>query len=137
MFQVRPSSLGPTAATDVTGFGLGGIFGNGQSLPVLRVQLWTEAVPLMTGGSTSRPWAWFRLEVLPTSDSAIIAQAAAGLTPFFDLMFDAQTSGGMILAIDSGRVAQLKAWLEERGEMAAVVGEVLPERADGFSLVLC
>ncbi len=132
-------AFGLTAATDVTGFGLGGHLLEMAKASRCCVQLWTEAVPLMTG---VRDLA--AMGLVPAGSFANKrfchhrVQAAAGLDAvLLDLMFDAQTSGGMILAIDSGRVAQLKAWLEERGEMAAVVGEVLPERADGFSLVLC
>lgn len=70
------------------------------------VQLWMPRRCPLWRVRSSRPWAWFRLEVLPTSTFCHHrVQAAAGLDAvLLDLMFDAQTSGGMILAIDSRRV---------------------------------
>ena len=41
-----------------------------------------------------------------------------------DLMFDPQTSGGLLLAIPEADVAEYLAEMEKRGEQAFVIGEV-------------
>ena len=50
--------------------------------------------------------------------------------------FDAQTSGGMLLAVPRDRLEEVRAFLRENGDLAAVVGEVLPVQADGAALRL-
>jgi selenide,water dikinase len=54
-----------------------------------------------------------------------------------DLMFDAQTSGGMVLGVPHGMVKDVRDWLCERGELAAVIGSVEATRLDGKRLILC
>ena len=44
--------------------------------------------------------------------------------------FDAQTSGGMLLAVPRDRLEEVRAFLRENGDLDAVVGEVLPAQAD-------
>ena len=50
--------------------------------------------------------------------------------------FDAQTSGGMLLAVPRDRLEEVRAFLRENGDLDAVVGEVLPAQADGAALWL-
>ena len=53
-------------------------------------------------------------------------QAAEGLDPIhFDLMFDAQTSGGLLLAVKPHLLDRAMAMLEAAGETAAPVGRAL------------
>jgi selenide,water dikinase len=54
-----------------------------------------------------------------------------------DLMFDAQTSGGLVLGVPGGLAEDVRIWLESRGEMATIIGSVEASRADGKRLVLC
>ena len=54
-----------------------------------------------------------------------------------DLMFDAQTSGGLVLSIPGKIAEDVRIWLESRGEMAALIGSVESLRTDGKRLVLC
>lgn len=41
------------------------------------------------------------------------------------IVFDAQTSGGIVLAVPGEELATVRDWLEARGEMAVEIGEVL------------
>ena len=52
------------------------------------------------------------------------------LDPFrLDLLYDAQTSGGMLVAVPADRLPRLLDELRKAGSLAAaVVGEVLPRR---------
>ena len=49
-------------------------------------------------------------------------------------VFDAQTSGGLLLAVPEERLEQAFGLLAEQDEGAWLVGEVLPERLDGKAL---
>jgi selenide,water dikinase len=50
---------------------------------------------------------------------------ASGLDPIrCDLVFDAQTSGGLVLAVPAAKVAAAREMLEAAGDLAAVIGRV-------------
>jgi selenide,water dikinase len=51
-----------------------------------------------------------------------------------DLVFDAQTSGGLVLAVPEERVEAVQAFLRERGDMAACIGRVVPREDADASL---
>lgn len=126
------------AATDITGFGLGGhllemakasrccVHLQVDSVPLMSNALELAAMGLMPAGSFANKQFCHHCVRISTRLDALR----------LDLMFDAQTSGGMLLAIESTRAGELKAWLEERGELAALVGEVVPETSDGTLLEL-
>ena len=50
------------------------------------------------------------------------------------VLFDAQTSGGLLLAVPEHLADRARALLEAGGDGAWIVGEVLPERPDGVLL---
>ena len=52
------------------------------------------------------------------------------------LVFDAQTSGGILLSVPPEKVDAAAEILGEYGDLAAIVGEVRKARADGKELVL-
>ncbi|AGW14533.1 putative Selenide, water dikinase [Megalodesulfovibrio gigas DSM 1382 = ATCC 19364] len=118
-------ALGLAAATDVTGFGLGGHLlemarasGVSITLSLQDIPFIEEAVELAGMG------------LLPEGSHAnrrFCASAvavAAGLDPVrSDLVFDAQTSGGLVLGVPGPLVKQAVRMLEDRGELAAIIGE--------------
>jgi selenide,water dikinase len=59
-----------------------------------------------------------------------LSDAAAG-HPALDLLFDPQTSGGLLLGISAERAELLVTALRAAGDEAAVIGVVAPPRADG------
>ena len=127
------------AATDVTGFGLGGHLLEMAMASDRTIRLLTESVPIM-----GRAEELARVGLLPAGSHANKHYCHAtvlredGLdTVRVDLMFDAQTSGGLVLGVPADKAGEVCEWLGQRGEMAAVVGGVEPLRADGKRLVLC
>lgn len=117
------------AATDVTGFGLGGhlleMAGASKAaveLDLDRVPFLPEAVEFASMGMI--PAGSFANRNFCTKHVA----AAPGVDPILlDLVFDAQTSGGMVLAVPGDRVDQARSMLLAGGDMAEVIGRAVPE----------
>ncbi|EPR34739.1 selenide, water dikinase [Alkalidesulfovibrio alkalitolerans DSM 16529] len=118
--------LGLRAATDVTGFGLGGhllemahasnvsIALASADVPVIDEALDLAAMGLLPAGShANRKFCASAVHVEPGVD---------GLRA--DLCFDAQTSGGLVLAVPEEKVPDALRMLAEAGEPAHVVGRV-------------
>ncbi len=133
------AAFGLRAATDVTGFGLGGHLLEMATASGCTVRLQTGAVPIM-----GRAAELAGIGLLPVGSHANrhycdkTVMQLPGLDPItVDLMFDAQTSGGMVLAVPEELVDEVRAWLTAQGEMAAIIGGVERQRSDGRRLVLC
>ena len=131
--------FGLGAATDITGFGLGGHLLEMAMASDCSVRLDVSAVPLM-----GRALELAQVGLLPAGSFAnkhfcgktVMADSQLD-TVLIDLMFDAQTSGGLVLAVPERQAAEVCVWLEDRGEMAAVIGTTEPARSDGKRLRLC
>ncbi len=133
------TTFGLRAATDVTGFGLGGHALEMARASSCTIHLDVNAVPLM-----EHALDMVRVGLLPLGSHAnkhychATVSASPTIDPILlDLMFDAQTSGGMVLGVPEKKSLEVGNWLRARGEMAAVIGFVEPLRADGKHLVLC
>jgi selenide,water dikinase len=121
---------GLQAATDVTGFGLLGHLGNiiaassvGARLQVARVPLLPHARRLAEAG------------VVPGGTTRNLAAAAGvqwadGISPAEQLLLaDAQTSGGLLLAVPETKVDAVLEGLRQKATLArAVVGEITDQR---------
>jgi selenide,water dikinase len=121
---------GVHAATDVTGFGLLGHLREMALASGLAARVDAAAVPLLPGivelaaagavpGGTRRNLG----SVAPTTDFAASIDETLRL-----VLADAQTSGGLLLAVPADRRGQLEAALIEEGVEAAMIGEL--ERGD-------
>jgi selenide,water dikinase len=122
------ASGGVHAATDVTGFGLAGHAAEMAEAATLTVELDTRALPRIDGidplvvpryhtraSKTNRAFLEGRLQIEPNADPIGV-----------ELAFDAQTSGGLLLAVDPDHAAKLVEELRHRDAMAAaVVGRVV------------
>lgn len=115
-------------ATDITGFGLGGHLLEMARASSCDVRLWPAAVPFMSGAHSLAAQG-----LVPAGSFANKGfcrqqvHISGNLDPVvFDLLFDAQTSGGMVLAAPAKKIQALQAWLQDRGELAEIIGEVLP-----------
>ena len=125
------------AATDITGFGLGGHLlemarGSGvavevdtASLPFIdNVEDFASDGLISAGTYANRKHCACRTFVTPGVDTLRAT-----------LVFDAQTSGGLVLAVPSERVDEALERLAALGEPGWPIGRVLPLR-DGAQLVL-
>lgn len=121
-------ALGLRAATDVTGFGL-----CGHLLEVLRASHVDAVVELSAVRFMDRALELAAIGLLPAGSHAnrkhFGADVAAGpsLDPLaMDLLFDAQTSGGLLLAVPGHRLSDALGMLTDAGEMALHIGAVEP-----------
>lgn len=119
--------MGLKAATDVTGFGLGGHILEMAQASKSLVAIDSEAVPML-----DKALELASIGLVPEGSHANrlhcknATEVATGVDSLrLDLIFDAQTSGGLVLAVPEERVQEAISFLEERGELAAVIGEVL------------
>jgi selenide, water dikinase len=124
-------AAGVSAATDVTGFGFAGhAFELAEgSRTTLRIRL--AALPALPG-LESLDVTKFRTRASKTNREYTEAgtKFEGGLDPFrLDLAYDAQTSGGLLIAVPPDRLTILLDGLTTAGTLAAaVVGEVLPRQ---------
>jgi selenide, water dikinase len=125
-------AAGVRAATDITGFGLLGHLGNILRSSKLAAELWMDNVPVL---GHARQIAG---EGLVPGGTARNLAAAEPLTHFDDgvthaervLLADAQTSGGLLLAVRPERLEQLlDALTREETPAAAVIGRLVEGNA--------
>jgi len=116
------------AATDITGFGLGGhLLEMIAASRGVRAEIRTQDVPFQTpavdlasqgripaGSYANRNFCQGAVRVAEGGDPIMA-----------DLIFDAQTSGGLLLAVPEKLLPQARALLADAGDLAAHVGEVL------------
>ncbi len=132
------AEAGASACTDVTGFGLfGHVIGMARGAGV-TVRIFADALPAFPGAIEAIrdgvvPGAVERNREHVGEDISV----ADGVPPeLVDLGFDAQTSGGLLIALPAARHEQLLAALAKRGVMAATVGEVTGESAGEIVVTL-
>ena len=118
--------VGVDAATDVTGFGLVGHLHEVTHASGLAARVTAGAVPLLPGAR-----ALAEAGVVPGGSRRNADHFGrwvswdAGVDPVTRaLLCDAQTSGGLLLAVPQERRAALEAALARRGVAAAVIGRV-------------
>lgn len=121
--------LGLRGATDVTGFGLGGHLLEMANSSGCRVEITASAVPVLPDALELAA-----MGLVPEGSHANRAfcghavSVAQGVDPVrLDCIFDAQTSGGMLLAVPEALLEQARAMLTAQGEPADVIGRVLAE----------
>ncbi len=126
--------LRPSAATDVTGFGLAGHLGSMLRASKASAVLDLAALPALPG-ALSLLRRGVRSTAHPENAKARRAMwvdEAAARRPALDLLFDPQTSGGLLLGIPAERAEALLQALRAAGDpAAAVIGVVAAPRADG------
>jgi selenide,water dikinase len=127
---------GASAATDITGFGLLGHGGEMARASEVALEITASAVPLLDrarelvltgavpGGSKTNRCEHERYTTY-----------AAGVDEALRVLFsDAQTSGGLLIAMHPDRAAALQAALRTTGECAAAIGRVA--NGSGISVVV-
>ena len=131
-------AMGLKAATDITGFGLAGHVLEMARGSNVSVELETAALPFM---EQAEELASFGLIPAGTyrnrehcSCRTTISESAEELRSL--LTFDAQTSGGLLLAVPQERVQEACERLGALGEPAYVVGRVIPLREKKEQLII-
>ncbi len=126
------SALGVRAATDVTGFGLLGHATEIAQTSAVTLHIQAAQVPLLNGAMTCAvQWTF------PGGTAANRLAYEGGVRFVGDvseelqmLLFDAQTSGGLLIALPADRQAAFAAEMETRGAAWWLIGEVAPREGD-------
>jgi len=124
------AKLGLTGATDVTGFGLGGHLIELAEASGVSARLDLDAIPFIPEAVELAGMGMLPAGSICNRDYyKVKTSAAQELDPIrYDLVFDAQTSGGLILSVPQQRLTEALSMLEEAGETAAVIGEILSDK---------
>jgi selenide,water dikinase len=122
------------AATDVTGFGLAGHALGMARASQVSFRIFTGRLPLHEGVvELQRAGIKTRGTATNRAHAEVAVRVAAGLSPdLADLVYDPQTSGGLLIALPAERAGRLVKRLHESGvSHAARIGEVIhAERAE-------
>jgi selenide,water dikinase len=115
------------ACTDITGFGLAGHLSEMAAASGVTARLDAGRIPLIPG---VRPLVSENKAGGLSSNrehfGQVLSLEAAVDPVLVDLLYDPQTSGGLLAAVDPATVAPLMARLEAAGVPAVEVGEILP-----------
>lgn len=122
------------ACTDVTGFGLGGHILEMARAGRIEVTIDTKSVPVIP---EARDYA--AMGLIPAGSYATkhfcehLVKIRPGVeTIFLDLLFDPQTSGGLVIALGPDEADQCLSELRQNGvEAAAMIGEVIGPHPKG------
>ena len=125
---------GSGACTDVSGFGLAGHLGEMLRASGVSARLDLDALPALDGAcellaqgvrSTAH-------DANATGRRGIAVDPAVSGRPALELLFDPQTSGGLLFGVSEGAARAAVAALHEAGDArAAIIGRVTPPREDG------
>lgn len=118
--------VGPAAATDVTGFGLVGHLHNLLRLSGAAAELWFSEIPVLEEVFPLAEKGTFPGGSLRNSDhySQFVEFEDSISKPERMIVFDAQTSGGLLIAVEPGRESDLIDGLEKRSLQSRVIGKV-------------
>jgi selenide,water dikinase len=107
--------LGAHAATDVTGFGLAGHLSTLLERDGLRARIDRGAVPFLPGARLL--WQQGLRSTAHPANRDAFASRVAGATPLDEAwLFDPQTAGGLLLALDPARSEECRRTFREAGE---------------------
>lgn len=124
--------LGLAGATDVTGFGLGGHLLEMARASKVRAEISVSGIPFMEQAVDLAGMGMLPAGSLVNKKfCASVVSVDQGVDPLLaDMVFDAQTSGGLILSVPEDKVSDAEAILIGYGDLAARVGRVLPSEED-------
>lgn len=119
---------GATACTDITGFGLAGHLLEMLQSSGLSAELYLEQLPTLDGAiqTTKKGFTSSLAPQNHTVEQFIQAEIKSRNNPKYELIFDPQTSGGLLAAIASDLVADCLDDLQKNGYRSAIqVGTML------------
>ena len=123
--------VGVSACTDITGFGLIGHAYELAEASKVTLSFFAERIPIFDGCER-----YVKMGLIPgvSKLSKKYLKDAVRIDPevredLVDIMFDAQTSGGLLISLPKGKVELLCTKLREKGVMTAeIIGEVHKRR---------
>ncbi|MFA5351108.1 MAG: selenide, water dikinase SelD, partial [Candidatus Omnitrophota bacterium] len=133
-------TAGVHASTDVTGFSLIGHLNEMLESTGLAAELWLNNIPFLSGAeqfyseafscSVNRNMHYF-------SDLVEVARAVDGYANAgkIALLYDAQTSGGILISASSEQVLKIMEILDDNNVKGAVVGRIIPRLEKPISIV--
>lgn len=126
------------AATDVTGFGLGGHLLEMAQASRMTIVLYADTLPLLP-----HAYEYAADGLIPAGSHNNLRYCAeqtlvrGSIAPALEsIVFDMQTSGGLVLAVPPEKLGDAQRLLQQQGEKFWIVGRVTPPRDDGKSLVI-
>ena len=134
---MRATGNGVHAATDVTGFGLLGHLHNMLAASGMAAEIDAAAVPLLPKAVELAERGAIPGGTKRNRDALgpHVKIADGGPEPVRVLLFDAQTSGGLLIAVDPDRASALLAALEREGTpVAAKIGRIARGVAGAISV---
>lgn len=120
------NAVGASACTDITGFGLIGHSRNIAAASGVALRFEAGALPLFDGAlELARADVFSGGRGRGKQALADVVRVGEGVDPVVvDIAYDAETSGGLLIAVDASRADELERELTARGEHAWRVGEV-------------
>ena len=117
--------------TDITGFGLIGHAAEMAKAGNVRLELYAERVPIF-----DRALEFAADGILPAGAHNNMSYLEKDVMDYtirvpqerLDCLYDPQTSGGLLLAVDPANAAALEQELRAAGLPASIVGEILPKQ---------
>jgi selenide,water dikinase len=123
--------VGPSACTDITGFGLLGHALEMALTAQVTMELWSSQIPVIPTVMDN-----VQLGMMPAGSfenrqyCESMVSVDKGVDPLLvDIMADAQTSGGLLIAVPEDRAGLLIEKLQERGVFHAEIGRVVAPSA--------
>ena len=128
--------VGLKGATDVTGFGLGGHVLEMARAGEKTVRLWSEQIPIIEEAKDLA-----KMGLIPEGSYAnkhycsSLVHIQDNVDPLtLDIIFDAQTSGGLVLAVPQNKMDRTRSMLLQNGDLAAHIGEVVEKEESSVQI---
>jgi selenide,water dikinase len=129
---------GATACTDVTGFGLMGHLAQMTIQSRVTAEIWADVLPLFPGVlDYARQGIFSGANERNAEFSAALAEFEDGITDAIKaILFDAQTSGGLLIAFPAEKVEGALAGMRRAGVVhAAAVGRIAGRSTGGIRVI--
>jgi len=123
-----------TASTDISGFGLAGHLGELVRASSVSASLELDAIPALPGALAlfDRGLRSTFHEQNRSGRRGLAIPDALAQHPALELLFDPQTSGGLLFAVTPERATAILTALRDAGDShAAIIGRVTERRKDG------
>lgn len=120
------ADIGVNGCTDITGFGFLGHALELAKASAVGLEIWANRIPLLTGAIDMAKMGIIPAGAYRNRDYVGAAVHFSGIDQAVeDVLFDPQTSGGLLLSVPEAKAAKLELAFRERGvAWAAAVGRV-------------